>query len=170
MQFVLQRTRHTLETISKVKNARSNPAKIAPRMLVAAKVIPRRMIDIRIVPKIPKSNVFTEEQKHPSPLEEYVPPEVAMSIARYTTAIPRSTHKNAGVMVIVAIKVSIPAITPMMIAATIAMLVHCALQRQESSDMLSPPISVYSKRSTRLTNTLIYGRLSIVRKSTATSG
>lgn len=147
--------RHTLETMSKVKNARSNPAKIAPRMLVAANVMPRRIIDTRIVPKIPKSNVFKEEQKQPSPLEEYEPPEVARSIARYTTAIPRRTHRNAGVMVIVAIKVSIPAITPIIIAATIAMLVHCALQRQESSDILSPPVSVYSKHRLRLTNTLI---------------
>ncbi len=128
-------------------------------MLVAANVIPRRIIDTRIVPKIPKSRVFTEEQKQPSPLEEHVPPEVARSIARYTTAIPRSTHKNAGVIVIVAIKVSIPAITPIMIAATIAMLVHCVLHRQESSDILSPPVSVYSKLRLGLTNTLICDKI-----------
>ena len=127
--------RHAVETISKVKKARSKPAKIAPITLVAANSMPRRIIETRVVPSIPKSRVLIVEQKQDSHLVGLWGEEVASRIARYTTAIPKRTHKKAGVIVIVAIKVSIPVITPIMIAATIAILVHCALHLQESSDI-----------------------------------
>jgi hypothetical protein len=102
--------------VSEKKNRRS-PEIIAPIMLVAANVIPRSTIAVITVPRIP---IRTSD----NPLQQLLPSEIfpgdaRSNIAKYTTAIPNTTHKNAGVMVIRAIPRKIPATIPIITLAKI---------------------------------------------------
>ena len=99
-------------------------------MLAAAKVIPKRTIDRKIVPKIPVSRTGIIPHTHP-PIPALRIAGLTTSVtARYTTAIPSSTHKNAGVTVITAEKVRNAVIIPIIIAAITAMAVQFILQPQ----------------------------------------
>ncbi len=132
-QFVRHLIRHTVEVSVRVKKARSKPAKIAPIMLVAAKVIPRRITDVKTVPRIPQRRTFKEEQTQLLCRDEKEQPEVASRMARYTTAMPKRTHEKAGVIVIVPIKRSMPAMMPIIMLATMAKTGQLILQVQEES-------------------------------------
>ena len=117
------------------KKARSRPEIIAPVKLVAANVIPNRIIAIRMVPRMPASKTGSIEQVQ---LRAFLPL-VKRSIARYTTAIPKTTHKNAGVIVIAAVIVRNAVIIPIIRLDTIAIPVQLLLQLQPKFDILSPP-------------------------------
>ena len=103
MQPRIHLIRQVVVTIIRVKKARRRPTITAPKMLVAANVIPRRITAVSIVPKIPakrKFNILHTQSLKPRPLAKE---DARRVTARYTTAIPKSTHKKAGVTVIAAV-------------------------------------------------------------------
>lgn len=126
-------------TVSDRKNNKT-PAMIAPKMLVAAKPTPKRMTAESAVPKIPVNTAVTVLQVQA--LLGRVPDE-AKSTARYTMAMPSATHKNAGVMVMVAVKVNAAAMMPMMKLAMAASVTQPHVQEQEFLPIISPPDSIY---------------------------
>lgn len=74
---------------------------IAPVTLVAAKVVIRRMSAVKTVPIIPVKTTVIREHAQPLLLMCAVKNGV---IKRYAAAIPKSTHKITGVIVITAVK------------------------------------------------------------------
>ena len=112
--------RHAVDIIKREKKKRRAPVINAPIILVAAKVIPKRIIAPRIVPKIPASN---NERGVRRQRQVFLQPNLLLAKSttpRYTTAIPSSTHKNAGVTVIVAVIVSNVVIIPIITLAPMA--------------------------------------------------
>lgn len=107
---------------------------MAPITLVAANVIPRRITDVRIVPKMPVRKADNPEQTQ---LRVVLPLSIDAPrvIARYTTAIPKRTHKNAGVNVITAVMLRKAAIIPIITLAIIAIPVQFGLQLQFKLDI-----------------------------------
>ena len=102
------------------KNNNKRPVMIAPTTLVAANSIARSTTDIKIVPSIPIRR--TGRTAH---IQSLIPnpsanDKVISTTARYETAIPNTTHKNAGVTVIVAVIVKNAVIIPIIMLATIA--------------------------------------------------
>jgi hypothetical protein len=90
--------------MSSDKNASRAPVNIAPIILVAANATPKSIIENKIAPKIPISRVDSIGQRQP--ILTSGPSKVAVTTsntARYTTAMPSTTHKKAGVMVITAL-------------------------------------------------------------------
>lgn len=119
----------------RVKNNKSIPDMIAPKILVAANSTPKSITEASAVPRIPVSNVgrILHTQLRTPKRRRSV--EAISVTARYTTEIPSVTHKNAGVMVMVAVKVRKAVITPMIILAIIARPVHSVLQEQDKFDI-----------------------------------
>lgn len=105
--------------------------------LVAAKVTPRRITAVRIVPKTPTSNISKIPQQVLSAENKE---DVKSSMPRTPTAIPKSTHKNAGVTVIIAVKRKRAAITPTIMLAATAMPVQVVWQQQLFEFIFSPPL------------------------------
>jgi len=118
----------------------NTPAMMAPKILVAAKPTPSRMTAESAVPKMPVRTAVAVLQMQA--LLDSVPDE-ANSTARYTTAMPRATHKNAGVIVMVAVKVRAAAIMPIMKLAMAASVTQLHVQLQEFLPIISPPASIY---------------------------
>ena len=127
------------------KNASNAPLIIAPITLPAANAIPKRITDVKIVPRIPVSKAGRIEHTQPRiPLPRTTAPIIGVN-ARYTTAMPNKTHKNAGVMVITAVKVRIAVIIPIIILATMELSKQLPLQVQLIELIhYSPPIIIYS--------------------------
>ena len=119
-------TKQAVEVIISEKKNIKSPAIIAPSTLVAAKATQRSIIDVRTVPKIPVSCARSRSHTHFLRLPGI--DDVNKPKARYTTAIPSVTHKNAGVKVITAVYRRIPAITPITILATVAYSIQLCLQ------------------------------------------
>lgn len=114
----LHTVRHAVKTIVRVKNPSSAPDKIAPSRLVAANVTPRSTSERKIVPSIPTKRAIITE--HIQDLSSY-PSEIDVIrrlTPRYTTPIPKITHKKAGVRVIVALYVKNAVIILTIILAT----------------------------------------------------
>lgn len=127
MHFTMQAT----EVITRVKNPSNIPAKIAPITLVAANVIAKRISENKIVPNIPIISVERAVQTH-----SLIPFSLAVVLTssvnpRYTTAIPNTTHKNAGVKVIVALKVRKAVMIPIIMLDTTARTVQLGLAQQQ---------------------------------------
>ncbi len=97
----------------------STPIIMALRTLVAANVIAKSITAVRMVSSMPASISGIESQEQPF-LKERIPTEVTSNIARYTTAIPNATHKNAVETVIIAVKLKIAAVMPTITLAAIA--------------------------------------------------
>ena len=103
------------------KNVSNAPVIMAPITLVATNSIAKSTTEVKTVPRIPVSKTGKIEQIQPR-----VPPlrttaDMIDVIARYTIAMPKTTHKNAGVTVITAVKRSTAAMIPIMILATTAL-------------------------------------------------
>lgn len=111
---------HTAEAISNVKNASRTPVITAPATLVAANSTPKRIREVKIVPKTPTVNSGLLIQRHLEPPTERLKIDVPKVIARYTTAMPKVTQKNAGATVITAAKRRIAVKVPIIKAATTA--------------------------------------------------
>jgi len=111
------------------KNNNNAPAIMAPKILVAANVIAKNITANKIVPKIPDNKTGRIEQIQPrtSLLLAF---DTASITARYATDIPNKTHKNTGVIVMVAVIVRNAVIIPIIILATIARPVQLHLQQQ----------------------------------------
>ena len=126
--------------INEKKNS-SAPAIIAPSTLVATNSIAKSITDVKIVPKIPVSKTGSiEHTQLRTPLPQIEADDIRV-IARYKIAIPNTTHKNTGVMVITAVIVKNAVIIPIIILATIAIPVQSLLQLHVRLDIYySPPI------------------------------
>lgn len=104
--------RHATDVTISVKNPKRKPNIIAPRVLVAAKVMPKSSTDVKIVPRLPQSIPVSEEHIQ-FPWELRAARAVVIGVSpKYTTAIPKSTQRNAGVTVTIAVKRRIAAIMP----------------------------------------------------------
>lgn len=114
--------------ISEKKN-KSVPVKIAPTILVATNGIANSTIENSAVPTMPLSSAFIVLAVQDAVLAP-ANKAFASKIAKYTTATPKVTHKNAGVTVITAMMRKKAATTPIIRLATTAMLVHAFLQPQ----------------------------------------
>ena len=131
--FVMQ----AVDVTMSVKKPNKAPVIKAPKKLVAANVIPKSITDVKIVPKSPVKRAGTDERAQPRTFE--LRTSTGESI-RYTTAMPKSTHKNAGVTAIVAINAKAVVMTPITILATIA-----TNGQSLNVFIFSPPISAYAK-------------------------
>lgn len=120
--------RHTALVIKSEKKNSRKPVIIAPITLVAANVMPRRIIDVKVVPRIAVRNVLRLPQQFSVPEQQNA--EVRRLMPRNPTAMPRSTHKNAGVIVIRAVKRKIAARTPMIMLAIMDFPVQLIVQSQ----------------------------------------
>ena len=98
---------------------------MAPMILVAANSIAKRMTANKIVPKIPINTAFRVEQRQEVVLCVKL---AAISVtARYTTAIPKTTHKKGVVTVIAAVICRKAEMIPRIKLATIAIPVQLKL-------------------------------------------
>ncbi len=120
MQPTTHLTRHATSDTTSEKNASNSPVMIAPITLVAANVTPKRTIDISIAPRIAIKRIGRILHTQPVIPALRIATLVTSVIARYTTAIPKTTHKKAGVTAITALKVKKAVIMPMIMLATIA--------------------------------------------------
>ena len=133
--------RHTVSVNIKERNPISAPEIIVPIMLVAAKVTPKSITDVNTAPKIATSKTESAEQAQLLTESSEICGDVIKSIARYTVAIPKATHKNAGVKVITAVVVRTAPIAPIIILAITETAEQFVLQ--EHNDIFSPPNTVY---------------------------
>lgn len=113
-------TRQTVDVIRSEKKKRRTPTIIAPKTLVAGNVIANNIIERSIVPNIPARTNDKGVSIQPHNLRHLKLADTIRFTARYTTAIPKRTHKNAGVTVITAVIVSKVAIIPTIALAPIA--------------------------------------------------
>ena len=135
MQLKRHLTRQAVDvTIRKKKNKRV-PVRTAPSMLVATNSIARSTIERIIVPIIPERIVVIILQRFSQhSLRERAP--ATRITARYTTAVPRSTHKNAGVRVIAAVILKNAVMTPRTRLTAIAITVQSPLQGLHDVDII----------------------------------
>lgn len=116
---------------------------IAPIILVAAKVMPRRITEVRIVPKIPvKTNESLLQHGFFSAQQE---DEAKRFTPKYRTAMPNNTHKNAGVTVIRAIALKIPATIPIITLAKITSALQSILQPQFEFNIFFTSVLLYDQ-------------------------
>lgn len=131
-------TRQAEAEITRAKKRIDAPEIIAPITLVAAKSTARRITDVRIVPKMPVSISGKLVQPQSDALEKG---DFIRAMAKYTTAMPKITHKKAGVNVITAEYLRKAAIMPIIMLDTAAI----PLQLQFILHILSPPDISYEQ-------------------------
>ncbi len=136
----MQLIRQVVAVIIREKNSSSAPAITAPAILVAPKVIARSISEVRIVPKIPVRSTGSTVHTHLTVWEAAI--RVMPSIA---TAMPKVTHKNTGVRVIVAEYTRNVVMIPMIILATTASVVQLVLQQQFVLDIKFTSVTIYEK-------------------------
>lgn len=120
------------------KNDSSNkPVSTAPRILVATNSIARRTTAKSTVAIIaPKITVIALlRQQGLCTSQHFVKDAVRSNTARYTTAMPKRVHKNAGVTVIAAVILRKAAMIPTAILTITAIVVHELLQEQSDVDI-----------------------------------
>ena len=134
--------KHATDVTVREKNVKRAPEIIAPITLVATNSIAKRTTDVKIAPRIPVKSTGSTAQTHPL---LPVPLTTAANIgvnARYTTAIPRTTHKNAGVIVITAVMRSIAVITPTIKLAIIESTEQLFLHSQFKRPIIFTPLLI----------------------------
>ena len=103
------------------KNAKSPPVIMAPVMLVATKSTANNITDNKIVPKIAmRTNDNDVHLQLFLTLGHWLIEVETRIIARYTTAMPSTTHKNASPTVIAAVMRKNAVIIPIIILAITA--------------------------------------------------
>ena len=139
--------RQAVEVMNKEKKNKSAPVIIAPITLVAANVTARRTTDNKIAPKIPARINESGALMQLLLPQQFWLAATARFTARYTTAIPKTTHKNAGVTVITAVILKSVVTIPIIILAAMANKEHSEPLSQEQEqlyfDIFSPPIILY---------------------------
>ncbi len=111
-------------------------------MLVATNSMARRTTESNIVPRTPASNAVIILHKFSQhPLRKTA--DETRVIARYTTAIPKSTHKNAGTSVITAVILRKAVIIPIIRLATTAITVQLVLQLLHVVDIMIHPLHYF---------------------------
>ena len=120
-------TLQAVVVISNEKNVNKTPVNIAPITLVAANETARSINENRIEPKTPIIHAVEFGHKHRL-AESELSAATTRFTPRYTIATPKTTHKKAGVTVIVAINVRKAVITPTSILPIIEIPVQLNLQ------------------------------------------
>jgi hypothetical protein len=120
------------------KNDRSrSPVITAPIMLVAANSIASSIIAKKIVaimaPRSTESVVLIQQGRQL--LQQLIDTVVSSIMARYTTAMPKTTHKNAGVTVMAAVILRNAAIIPTAMLIIRATVVQVFLHEQSLFDI-----------------------------------
>lgn len=127
-----------LAEIISEKKANKPPVIIAPKTLVAANSIAKSTRESKMVPKTPISKApraFLAQQKACRAL---VPTAIKRTV-RKATAVPKAVHKNAVPTEIVAIKVKIAVVIPIIMLAAIAMTKQLFLFSHLVLSINSPP-------------------------------
>lgn len=120
-QFAKHLIRQAVAVSIKDKNAKRPPVIIAPIILVATKSMASSTTDNKIAPKIPVTSA--DKTAHIQlflALGRWAIDVEIRTIARYTTAIPSTTHKNALPTVITAVMRKKAVIIPIIMLTTIA--------------------------------------------------
>ena len=144
-------TRHAVSVSTKKNDRISRPVITAPRMLVATNSTARSTIaNSTVAIMAPRSTVmilFTQQgDLHSQQLTDAA---VMRTMARYTTAMPKTVHKNAGVTVMAAVILRKAAMMPTTMLIMRATVVQLPLQVQLLSDIISPPDTLYVSFSAR---------------------
>lgn len=103
--------------------------------LVATMPTARRTMENKIEPRIPISRAPSVAHLQSQGSALLAMAAAKSSKARYTTAIPRTTHRKAGVTVMTAVICKNAATTPMMTLARIAAIAQLHLKLQLHKDM-----------------------------------
>ena len=98
---------------------------------MATKVIANRITETSAVPRMPASTAVNAQPLHRQQRADWLQPVVASKMARYTTATPSATQRNAGVTVITAVMRKKAAITPRIALAMTAKPVQLVLLSQQ---------------------------------------
>lgn len=126
------------------KNSNNPPVKIAPMTLVAANSIANKTTDNKMVPKMPANKTGNTPHRQTGARSRCTNALANNATARYTTAIPNTTHKNAGVTVITAVKRRKATTIPMMMLEITDRPTQLLLQSQPNIAIIhSPPLSHY---------------------------
>ena len=141
----MQEIKQAVVVIIAAKAAISTPVKIAPKTLVAAKVIAKSTTASKMVIRTAPSQTLSVRQTHSSAQPRLLSPAIKAS-AKNATAIPKTTHKKAGVTVITAIYLNIAAVMPIIMLAARAIIVQSFLFEQLQLQLLifSPPLQYMS--------------------------
>ena len=130
-------TRQAVSVSVRKKESRRRPVIIAPRTLVAGNSTARRTIAKNIVAIIaPRSTVrivFIQQVDLFS--QQLTEAMVIRRTPRYTTAMPNTTHKNAGVTVMAAVILRKAAMIPTTMLIISATVVQVPLQVQSFVDI-----------------------------------
>ena len=133
-------TRQAVEITVSAKKKPNSPAIKAPKKLVAAKVIPIKMLENSTVPSTPASNAPTAEQMQP-PKALFLKRDTAISeMASKPNATPKTTHKNVGATVTVAVITKKPVTIPTIMLENMAKPTQLFLQLQPKNNILFTPI------------------------------
>lgn len=137
-------TRQAVVVTVREKAPNNTPTMSAERTLAGVGGIANRITAVRTVTRMPASKTGRTPHLHwhvpfPCNLSE------TSKTARYTTAIPNRTHKNAGVTVIIAENCRNAVIIPIITLATMANPAQFTRQPQPKFVIFfSPPIAVYA--------------------------
>lgn len=112
--------RHATVVKTSAKKKSNNPVNIAPKTLVAAKVTANNINARSTVPKTAISKALIIGHKARQGSVQLTNELETSATAKNPTAIPKTTHKNAGVTVIIAANVKNAAITPTIALQTTA--------------------------------------------------
>ena len=144
-------TRQAVSVSIRKNDRRSRPVITAPRILVATNSTARSTIAKNTVAiTAPRSTVmilFTQQGDLFS--QQLVDAAAMRTMARYTTAMPKTVHKNAGVTVMAAVILRKAAMIPTIMLTMRATVVQLPLQVQLLSDIISPPDTLYVSFSAR---------------------
>ena len=143
-------TRQAVSVSIRKNDRRSRPVITAPRMLVATNSTARSTIANSTVAIIaPRSTVIIFFIQQGLFSQQLIDAAVMRTIARYTTAMPKTVHKNAGVTVMAAVILRKAAMMPTTMLTMRAIVVQLPLQVQLLSDIISPPDTLYVSFSAR---------------------
>ena len=144
-------TRQAVSVSTRKNESRRSPAKTAPRTLVAGNSIARSTTAKSMVAIIaPRSTeIILLIQQGDLFSQQLTDATVTRRMARYTTAMPKTTHKNAGVIVIAAVILRKAVMIPTAMLTIRAIVVQLFLQVQSLVDIFSPPDTLYVSFSAR---------------------
>ena len=141
---------HTALVNINVNEPISNPTSIEAIRLAAAISIARSITENNTVANIPARNCDTAAQKHSFDSVLLISAATSKPIARRPIDTPKSTHKNAGVIAIIAEKLRKTAIIPIIRLAAIENNVHSHLFLHSHTVINITSNTLYSNQSGRV--------------------
>lgn len=141
----MHRLKHAVELSVKVKENNSIAIKIVPIAEVVAKLIASSTIEVSIPESIPIRVTGKTFLMHLHIPKFLLSADIIRVMLRYTTDTPSTTHKKAGVTVIIPVKLSIAAVIPTIILDAIDIIRHSFLLLQQQLFIhFSPPDIFYA--------------------------